>query len=206
LLPSCEKNAAHVRTVGLHRVELEVAVAHRGEHQRAGDRAHGRLGVVAGLLRQLREVLAVGVRDEQVVLAVDVPDVAAAASLRDRRRLGAVVVRRREQDALVALQEVGARRPALARADTIERARAQIEHEDLVRGHIVRTPLQDQAPAVARPVGLGVLAVERQLAHVAQMLFARQVLDRLAGPDLERRDRRDAAGFARLLRRGGAAR
>ena len=119
-------------------------------------------------------VAAVGIGHKQVVLAVDVPDVATAGALGDRRRLGAVVVRGGVDDLAITLKEVAARR-ATAGADLLQRTRGEVEHEDLVRRHLRAAPLQDQPAAVVGPVGFGVLAVEGQLAHIAKVRFAVEV-------------------------------
>ena len=112
------------------------------------------------------------------------PLVTAAGHLHDRWCVAAVVCRRVD-DAFVALRVVGAGRAALARADEFGLAGRQIENIDLVGGHAAGLALEDQLRAVIRPIGLGVLAFERQLAKVAQVRFARLRVDRFAGLDNE---------------------
>ena len=72
--PGPVRQPAHVRAVGLHRIDLHVAVADAGEHDQAVRRDRG-LGVVAGRARQLRRRRAVGVGAVDVVAVVDRPHV-----------------------------------------------------------------------------------------------------------------------------------
>ena len=79
----------------------------------------GRLRVVWCGGEQRGSVRAVRVGGEQIVFFMDGPDVAAAAELDDRGRRFAVVVGRREDDAIVALHEVAAGGRAGAGADLL---------------------------------------------------------------------------------------
>ena len=85
--PGPVRQPLHVRSVGLHRVDLHVAVAHAREHDEAVGRDR-RLGVVARRPRQRRRRRAVGVGAIDVVAVVNRPDVAARVA-RPRRTLGA---------------------------------------------------------------------------------------------------------------------
>ena len=89
----------HVLAVGVHPVELEVAVAGRGEDDRAVDRADRRLGVVGLVPGELLQRAALDVAGEELVGAVDRPDIALRAVGRRRAIGGREMGRRRRGSA-----------------------------------------------------------------------------------------------------------
>src|SRR5690606_20938456 len=154
---------------GVHAIELEVVVAHAGEDDRAVLRAHGALGVVAGGVRELAQVGAVGVGPEDVVAVVDGPDVALALIGLGRAGL-APEVGGGVDDLLIAGQEVGAGGGALAGRHELGLAGGVLRgaHVDLV-APVALVRLIDELAPVEGPVGLGVLAARGELDDVAQV-------------------------------------
>ena len=120
---------ARVLAVGVHDVDLGVAVAERREDDALAVGRVAPLGVVAGGVGQADEVLAVGVGAEDVHERVEVPAIALRAAIRGplggRGRgpgvvgQGGVEVRRREEDRLAVGVVEAARALALARADEL---------------------------------------------------------------------------------------
>src|SRR6266540_1526102 len=112
----------------------------------------------------------------------------------------------REQHPAVARQEIAAGGRALARADHADVAAVQPHGILLVALPPVPRGLEDQASAVERKVGFGILAAERKLADVAQVplgyglrcfIATRHHLsvfeDHVAVPSVEERQARPAA-------------
>ena len=110
----------HVLAVGVHPIELDVAVAEAREDDRAVLPADRRLGVVARRVGETHDVLAVAVGLEDVVGVVERPDVALAV-IGLRRTCIAAEMGRGVDDLLVARHEVRARRRALAARHRDER-------------------------------------------------------------------------------------
>ncbi len=163
----------HVPAVGVHAVEVEVAVARRGEDQRAVLGADGGLGVVGVVVGQADGVRAVGLDAQDLVVGVDLPDVAVRA-VGGRRAGGIVEVGRRVEDAAGVGRVVGAGGPPLAGRHQGQRPRAVGGGaEDLVAAVGGMGRLEDQPRAVRRPVGLGVLAAAGDLAQVREVDLAR---------------------------------
>src|SRR6185295_18026479 len=103
--------AADVLAVGVHPVEIDVAVAYRREHDRAVLAAHRPLGVVAGRVGQLAQPAAVAAGAVDVVVGVQRPDVALTV-IRPRRAGRAAPLGRREDHLAITGQEVRAGRGA----------------------------------------------------------------------------------------------
>ena len=105
------------------------------------------------------------------VLGVQPPDVALRV-VRRRRALLASQVRRGVHDPVTGREEVRARaRPAAGR-DHRGGVRREVVDVDLVALPAVPLRLEDQPGAVLRPVRLGVLTAEGQLAYLGQVNFA----------------------------------
>jgi len=165
------RQLARVFSVGVHAPQLEVAAAHRREDDRTVLGTHRCFGVVAGRVGELRQVRAVGVGFVDVVLE-QAPQVALRHVGR-RRAFRRAFVGRGVDDFFVALEEVRARRAALARRDELAAARGR--HDlDLVAFVRSVVGLEDQAIAAERPVRFCVVGAERQLTYVLQMRLARQ--------------------------------
>ncbi len=180
-----------VAAIGIHPVELEIAVTVGGEDQRAVLGADGRLGVVGGVLGQPPEVAAVRLRGPDLIGRVDGPDVALRAV--GRRRAGvARGVGGGEEHAAAVRGEVGAGGPSFAGRDQRRSAAAiRREAEDLVAGIGRAGRLEDQLPAVGRPVRLGVLAAMGELDDVRQVRLAGMGGDRGRCRDAVSREQRD---------------
>ena len=163
------RETADSRAVGVHRVDLEVAVSRRREDDRLPVGRDRRLRVVGGRGEERLRAGAVGVRGVDVVV-VERPDVAAGAiGPRRARRAGADS--RGVEDALAVGEEVRAGRLALAVGDPPAAGPVGGHREDLVAREGAFVGLEDQPPAVGRPVRLGVLSAEGQLADVREELL-----------------------------------
>ncbi len=158
--------AADVRAVAVHRVDLHVAVADAGEGDApvGGDR---RFGVVARRRGERLQAAAVGVRHVDVVAVVDGPDVAARVG-RLRRARGAAGVGAGVDDALPIGREIAAGRAPRAGRHAVHAGAVDVHHVLLIAAAAVPRRLENQLPAVGREVGFGVLAAERELLDVAQ--------------------------------------
>ena len=99
-----------------------------------------------------------------------------------------------EDDLVVALKKIGAGRAGRAGADHLLLAGRKVENVDLVALFVAVPGLENQLAAVGGPVGLGVLAAEGELPHVAEVLLLRITLDGATGLDLEGRRRHDGVG------------
>jgi len=169
--------AADVRPVGVHAVEIEIAVARRGKDHRAVHRADGRLGVIGVVIGQPLQVAAVGLGGVDLVVGIDRPDVA-VRTVRRRRAGIAGGMGGRKQDALTVFGKIRARRLPLAGRHQRHRVLAGFlavggHAEDLVAGIGRMRRLHRQLAAVGRPVGLGVLALEGELDEIGEMDLAR---------------------------------
>jgi hypothetical protein len=100
--------AADVGAVGVHGVDVDVAVAGGGEDDLRAVVRDGGLGVVPGVVREAAQVGAVGPGGVDVV-GVEGPDVALCA-VRRWRALGGVLVGGAVEDAVAGREEVGAGR------------------------------------------------------------------------------------------------
>src|SRR5690606_16954365 len=166
----------------------------RGEDDAPVLRADGRLGVVAGLGRELLGDAAVEVRLEDVVARVQGPDVTLAVIGLGRAGVAAEV-RRRVDDLLIAGQEIGARRRALARRHALRLGQRAIDAHgvDLIAA-LAGVRLEDELVARARPVRLGVFAPVGELKQLAEVGLARVAQARLPVGDGRRRRRRRRRG------------
>ncbi len=173
VVPGLERQPLHVLAVGVHAVQLDVVVARRREDDGAILPAHRRLGVIPLGARERAKLRAVGLRLEDVVAVVERPDVA-LAHIGPRGTLGAAQVRRRVKQLGVVRKEVAARGRAQAGRDRL-RCGGIVEdahREDAVAALRVRVRLVREPCAVEAPVGLGVLAAERELLQVFQVRLA----------------------------------
>ena len=163
------RQALHIRAIQPHGINLQVAVADRGEDDARAVRRDRRFGVVAGRRRQPNEVLAADGRRVDVVI-VQGPEVPALG-----RRLGRALrtlgVRGREEHPPVPGQEIAAGGGAPTRADHPHVASVQSHHVLLVAAAPVPRGLKNQGLPVEGEIGLGVLPAVRELADIAQMLL-----------------------------------
>ncbi len=206
------RQAHDVLAVGVHAVELEIAIARRGEDDRAVEGADRRLGIVGVVVGQLRELAAIGllrgpvvrangaaggVSGEDLVAAVDRPGIAVRA-IRRRWAVGRGEVGRGIEEALAVGKEVGASRLALARRQQGRSRAVDRQRVDLVA--LVRRPggLERELQPVLGPVGLRILAAEGELADVGEVRFARVV-------ELDGSGYRCAGWRGRLSPRAGGA-
>ena len=162
--------AGLARTVQVHGPQVQVSRRHRRVHDLAGLPIDGPFGIVAGSIGEPLRFRAVHIRQEQVVAGVDRPDVALAA-VRARRALVPRQMRRGVQDAAAVRQEVAAGGDAAARRDHALVRAVRVHDVDLVAGGVSPRGLKHKLGAVRRPVGLGVLASERQLADLGEEGF-----------------------------------
>ena len=76
----------HVLAIGIHRVNIEIAIAHRSEHDLLPVERNRRFGIVALRISKLLQFRAIGVRGEDVVSRIDSPNIA-LRKVRTRRAL-----------------------------------------------------------------------------------------------------------------------
>ena len=183
------------RTVHAHLVEVDIAVALAREHEPLAVRAQRALGVVAVAVRQALQVTAVGLRRPDVVRPVDRPSVTLAHVGRRRARVAARV-RRGEQHALVVIVEIAAGGAALAGAHQRALPGPEVIDVLLVARPLSGRRLKDEPGAVGAPVGLGVLAAERELPEMREVRFAGP--DQRVGHDRGRRHGAEQRGLRRL--------
>ena len=162
-------HALHVRAVGVHRVELEVAVARGREDDRLAVGRDRGLGVVPGGREERLDVAAVRLGGVDVVV-VEGPDVS-VRPVRPRRARRARTERRRVENPVTRRKEVGAGRLALAVGDAVAVRAVGLHREDLVAGQRSLVGLEDEPGVVGRPVRLGVLAAEGQLPDVGEVFL-----------------------------------
>src|SRR3954452_19657771 len=147
--------AAHVGAIARHGVDLHVAVADAGKRDEAVRRNRS-LRIVTSRRRERLQVGPIGIPTIDVVAFVNRPDVAAlVAWLRRTRVAGAV--RRREQYRRGAGIEITARRSPFAGAHAPHVTAVNLHREDLITGIAVARGLKDEAGAIRREVGLGIL-------------------------------------------------
>ena len=65
----------NIAAIGIHRIDVEVAIAGRGEDDAAAIGREGRLGIVAGAANDGRRLSTSSAGGENVVAVVDGPDV-----------------------------------------------------------------------------------------------------------------------------------
>lgn len=159
-----------VATVGIHDVDVGIAIAHRGEDDLLPIRGDRGLRIIAGRIGELPQIGAVHARREDVVLFVERPHVAARA-IRRRGTIRTDMMRRGVDDAIPLGEEVGAGRAPLSRTDQTNLVRLQVQDEDLIAKKRRARGLKDELPSIGGEVGLGVLAAESELADVGQVAF-----------------------------------
>ena len=164
--------ARDVGAVRAHGVQIEVAVAHRGEDDAIARGREGGFGIVAERRGELQQIRSVGVRREDVEARVHGPYVPHGEV--GRGGAGKVeVVRGRVEDPVAARVEIRARCAAVAGADPLPGAGGRIDRVDLVAPFAGgRRRLEDQRGAVKGPVAFGVLALEGELRDPAEAGFA----------------------------------
>src|SRR5208283_592030 len=159
-----------VLAVGVHRINVEVAVARGSENDLFAVFGDGGFGIVAGRGGELLHIGAVEVGGEDVVSRINGPHVALGEV--GPRRAGRVGQVRRGIKNLVSVREdVAACGAALAGRDHLLAGAVYVHGENLVALQAVAGGLEDQLLAVGREIGLGIRAAEGELAHVAEMLF-----------------------------------
>src|SRR6202007_849748 len=108
----------HVRAVGVHGVDVEVAVADRREDDLLAIGRDDRFSVVAGLFGELLEIGAVGIRSEDVVAWINAPDVSLGV-VGFGRAVGAAEMGGGVENLLAVGKEERTRRAALASRDHV---------------------------------------------------------------------------------------
>ena len=130
IVAECVRQACNVRAVHAHRVDIEVAVAQRREHDRGAIRRQRAFRIVVRIIRQPFGVPAIGVRDVDVVIE-ERPDV--TLGIIGARRAGRCrMLRGRVEDAAVIREEIAARRAPLAVRHAMQTAAIDVHHEHLV--------------------------------------------------------------------------
>src|SRR6266496_3405598 len=164
------RESLHVLAIHVHRVDIEIPVAERRELDRLAVRRERALGVIAGVRSDAACSLAIGGRDVDVVV-VQRPDISfGIVRTRWARRTG--MLGGGIEDAAVVVEEIAARRAALAIRDAMQPRPVDVHDELLIASGVRSLPLEDELPAGAREIGLGVLAAEGELADTSQMHFA----------------------------------
>ena len=176
------RQAADVSPIQVHRIEIQIAVPHRGEDDRLAVRRDRRLGIIPWRGGESLELLAVQ-PDRKNVVVVQRPSVP-AFSLGLRGAIRSTEVRRGIQYPPITGEKVAARGGAGAGADQPDIGTIQVHHVHLVaaqpgaagRLRCPRTPrgpiicgLEDQFGPIERKIGLRVLATRGQLADIGQM-------------------------------------
>ena len=180
-----------MRAIGVHRVNIEIAIAHGGEYDLLAVERDRGFGVIAGRGGQLLQVGAVRIRRENVISRIHRPHVA-LRKIRPRRALRARQMRRSVENLFAVGIEKTAGGASFAGRDHVLVAAVDIHRENLVALHIAMRGLIDQLLAVGGKVGFGILSAEGQLMHVAQMLFLRRGHDRVDSPSARKSSGRPA--------------
>ena len=162
----------HVLTVGIHRVDIEVAIAHRSEDELLAVERDRRFGIVSRRVRQLLRLRAIGIGGKDVVRRIDGPNVS-ARKVRPRWALFIAEMSRRIEDALVAGIKVRASGAALAVRDHFRVRAVDIHRVDLIALMTRARRLEDELLAVGREIRFGVLATEGLLLDISQVLLIR---------------------------------
>ncbi len=169
------RQLAYVASVGIHRVNVQVAVAHGREENLFPVPADGGFRVVPRRIRQASQIAAVGLRGVNRVRTVNGPDVALGI-VGPRRACGAGFVRRGKQDALAGGEKVAAGRASLCPCSPSWESRAcrpacRPACVHLIAGNAFALMHEDQILVIRRKISLGVGPAKRELANIAQMLL-----------------------------------
>src|SRR5262249_54841767 len=166
----------HVAAVGVHGVNVEIAVAGRGKDDLLAVTSDSGFRVVAWRMSEGKQVAAIRFCGIDLVGVVDWPDVAARV-IGLGRALSAGRVRRGKQDAIARGKKVAAGGAPLAGRDQLGRTRLTLgridsDRIDLIARDTFALVLEDQVLVISRPVRLCVLPAEGKLADIAQVLLA----------------------------------
>src|SRR5579859_5291631 len=149
----------YVFAVGIHRVDIQIAVTHGCEDDFLAIFGYRRLGVIARRRGQLLQIRPVGVCRENVVAGVYRPYVSLGKiwpwwTCRVRK------VRGRVQNLPSVRIEEAARRPTLASGHHTHLGTVDVHGKDLVALHIAMRGLKDNLFSVGRKIRFGILSTE----------------------------------------------
>src|ERR1700674_1026514 len=164
----------HVGAVGIHGVDVEVAIAGGSEDDVLavpGDRG---LGVVAVRAGKLLQITAIRLGRIDLIGIVDRPDVPVGV-IGLRRTVGACRVSRGEEETIAGGKEIGASRAALAGAYELGNGGLSVgcvhgNRVNLVARNTFALVLKNQIFVVEGEIGFGTLAAESKLPYVFQVL------------------------------------
>ena len=174
---------ANVAAVGVHPIELQIAVADRGEHDRSVDGTDRGLRVISRGVGQTAEIRAVAAGAKNVVARVDCPHVALPLIRPRRTGRPCQVCRREDHIAGVRQEERAGGGAGTARYGDRHGSRPgrtgggggsghppqHVHAKDAIATRIDRARLKDQLRPIRGEVSLRVLAAEGELAQVPQV-------------------------------------
>src|SRR5438445_6049742 len=164
----------HTGAVGIHGVDVEVAVAGGREHDVLavpGDRG---LGVVAVRAAKLFQITPIYLGGKNLIGIVDRPDVAVGI-IGLRRTVRACGMSRGKENTIAGGKEVGASSAALASAHELGYGWVSLgwvywNRVNLIARSAFALVLENQIFVVEGEIGLGILAAKRELPNIAKML------------------------------------
>src|SRR2546423_542134 len=164
----------HVGAVGIHGVNVQVAVARGREHDVLAVPGDGGLGIVAVRAAKLFQITPIYLGRKDLIGIVDRPDVAVGI-IGLRRTIRACGMSRRKQNAIAGRKEVGASSAALASAHELGYGGVSLgwvygNRVNLIARNAFALVLENQIFVVEGEIGLGILAAKRELPNMAKML------------------------------------
>src|SRR5271166_6442236 len=165
----------NVAAIGVHGVDIEIAIARRGKDDLLTVAGNSGFSVVAGSVGEEAQVAAIELGSIDLIAAVDRPDVTVRI-VRLRRTLWAGGMGGGVQHAIAGGKDIATGCPAFAGADQLGRRRLAVRriHRhgiDLVTRNAFALVLEAQHLVVSREVGFGILSAEGKLTDIAQMLL-----------------------------------
>src|SRR5579863_5602001 len=143
----------YVAAVGVHGVDVEIAVANGGERDLLAVERDCGFGIIAGSVGELLEVGAVRIRRENVVSRINSPDIT-LGEVRAGRAFGAGEVGRSVENLLAVRIEEAAGSASFAGGDHVLVAAVDVHDEDLIALHVAMRGLEDELFAVGGEIGL----------------------------------------------------